>query len=207
MDTRSAHSMLFAGVIDAIKQMSEVYGKLAQSQQEALLTKLDAAIEKGLSRCVELVAAEERPFVTAAVSQVLFKTDVVVVKLSVPKSSTEAHMLADLAGGNCIVCFPQYDQASGERPKAQPDQPDIFEAGTSAGPVSQEMFDDVYQGLLQAEWEVSGAEVAKFTEEDCFAVLNFLEEWRDALPDTSNVAVPRILQGRKHAGKFVPITS
>lgn len=116
---------LTSAVLDEIKQAPAVWDKMSESQQDEVIERLHRRCDHAIRQAVHIIASEEMPTLKAVVDQVVFK-DGVKATLSMSPNNPARHDLADAQGETVLIVISSAEQyTGGEKPEADPDQPEM----------------------------------------------------------------------------------
>lgn len=112
-------------LVQEIKLIPMGWQVLPEEKQAEVLERMDERVTEAVKKTVEIIAANDRPFILATLDSVTFK-DGISMKLDIAKMEANRHELADAQGGVVMIVLPKVgDHLGGDRPKAQPNQPEL----------------------------------------------------------------------------------
>lgn len=113
-------------LVQEIKLMPMGWGVLPEAKQKEVLDRMTDRVTDAVKQTVNHIASNNRPHLLCELESVLFKDGIKAV-LGIGRHQDDRHMLADAQGGTVLLVLPQVDKhLGGDRPKPEPDQPDLI---------------------------------------------------------------------------------
>lgn len=113
---------LCALVVDEIKAAPDVWAKLSEEKQEAMIGRIRQRVGEAVGQAVRAIAANGRVAIAAKLEQVTVKDGLKAV-LTMDKHDPQRHELLDATGRAVMIVIADPSEfAGGTPPKAEPDQ-------------------------------------------------------------------------------------
>jgi len=106
--------------IGEIQHMPDVWARLPEEQQQAVIDRATKRVQKAINEAVHILASEARPTLTANVEKVEFK-DGVKAQLAMSAGNPARHDLADAQGEQVLIVVLTAEQHMGGADDVQPD--------------------------------------------------------------------------------------
>ncbi len=125
---------LMSLVIEELKAAPDVWQKLSESKQDAVIGRVHQRVREAVRQAVELIAANGRTAIPANLEQVTVK-DTYKAVLTLSKTDPNRHELVDATGRAVVIVIADAEEFSGGagEVKPDPDQPDLPVSGVGAG--------------------------------------------------------------------------
>lgn len=113
---------LLNALLDELKAARDVWPKLSQIDQEAIIFRFERRVGAGIKEAVRIIAGDGRPVITAKLDQLTAKDGIKAV-LSLSQHDANRHELLDAVGKVVLVVVADADPyLGGDTPKGEPDQ-------------------------------------------------------------------------------------
>lgn len=119
---------LLNALLDEFKAARDVWPKLSQIDQEAIIFRFERRVGAGIREAVRMIAGDSRPVITAKLDQLTAKDGIKAV-LSLSQHDANRHELLDAVGKVVLVVVADAEPyQGGDTPKAEPDQRPLLTA-------------------------------------------------------------------------------
>lgn len=115
------HGDLMSAILDEVKALDMPWHLQSQNDQQDIIERVDNRVRALVARCVEIIASNARPTITATLESVTVK-DGIKAQLTMSRAAVQRHDLIDAQGSQVMLVIVTDDYSGGERPRAQPDQ-------------------------------------------------------------------------------------
>lgn len=116
---------LLTALVDELKAAPDVWQKLNQHKQDAIIDRFHRRIGEAIKEAVRMIASDNRPTIRAKLEQLVSKDGIKAV-LTIAQTDPQRHDLLDAVGQRVLLLVADADQyGGGERPVPDKDQPDL----------------------------------------------------------------------------------
>lgn len=116
---------LLTALVDELKAAPDVWPKLSQHKQDAIIDRFHRRIGEAIKEAVRMIASDNRPTIRAKLEQLVSKDGIKAV-LTIAQTDPQRHDLLDAVGQRVLLLVADADQyGGGERPVPDKDQPDL----------------------------------------------------------------------------------
>ena len=115
------------------KAAKKPYAELPENDQRVIIHELDYAIRRGITEAVDIIAADKRTVVAAALDKVTFKDGCQAVLKMGKGASADVHNLADSTGQKVLLVLLNAGKyMDGELPQPDKNQKALFDKSRAA---------------------------------------------------------------------------